>query len=213
MPAGQVWEPEQSRAQRLCVSLLMHRGVAVLPLGAAPHELGSAAGEQADMHTPSVIVSFARQTRLSVHWASVVQCDHQPVAGCGGKSSPEAELEASAAPPLEASAAAEVPAPLVVASPSPVPSLPPVELLSSSEPPVVVSPVTGASVVKAPVVSSEFPPAHAPPSVSTTPAHSDRIDVIEHTSCPRPFETSVAVRGKHSGSLRCCDWSMSHSAH
>ena len=159
MPAGHVLPPEQSSAQMLFVLTFRHEGTAVTP-GEAPQLVPSPAGLQNEVQTPSSSAPLTMQTRSSVHSGLEVQCDHQLVSGWGGSSTPV--LEPSAPPEL---LVASAPSSLLPSAPEVDPSTSAVvsaDVPPSVSPPLLVSlsPV-GASVVNAPVVSSELPPAHA----------------------------------------------------
>lgn len=161
MPAGQSLPSEQSSAQMLLVSTFRHEGAAETP-GDAPQLVASPAGVHSEVHTPSSPAPLSMQTRSSVHSDVLVQWDHQLVSGWGGSSTP-LELESSPMPEL---LEPEGPPPLLSDGPEVEPSMPPVLSgldVSSVSSPLLVSPSpVGASVVNAPVVSSELPPAHAP---------------------------------------------------
>ncbi len=199
MPLFQDFPPEQSRAQMLLAPTDRQDAVAVPP-GEGPQEAGLPAGEHSEVQAPSVSSPLTMHTKSSVHWGVEVQCDHQPVFGCGGRTSPP-ELESSA--PLDELEPDVSSPPLEVVSP---PEVEPPEVASSSvspPSPVLPSPSlspVGASVVHAPVVSRALPPAQ--PTSTAVQRNQRRIARLQHISC----RASGAPRGNHSARLRACDW-------
>jgi hypothetical protein len=83
IPDGQVIPPAQSSAHTLPAEISRHV-VLTLSEGETPHDVGSCAGLQKSVHTPSVSSSLSMQTRPSLQSALPRQCDHHPLTGCGG---------------------------------------------------------------------------------------------------------------------------------